>query len=701
MEVLFLGNLKLVSPRFFDVFTKEHTCVALKRFDSYMRPGEGVKVYDTYGKEDLDHLMVAHHFDAIIFFAYNLDNSNDVNMEFEHLQDILSVAKKYDTKMFFYVRSNEPENIDEGSVLEARTRNIVDNACEELCAAFQKSSDILMRIIRLPYVYSTEFADNKVSYLMKAAVQGHEIVFRADPEREIDAICDEDLGSFIMRVLDDPMNDEIRTINLGGGNHMTYGELADMYSKIIRGLRVSWIKDEKNFFAYQEDKSVQDDFGWRPFHRLDNDMLDIYDDVLGEIKDDEKKAKEDSAERRKTILAALKYPLDIIFVMGLAEMLTRIAPDRSYFSSWDIRLIGVLLLGMIDGTAVGLIGAAVATILYIISFVSSKNILFLLKEPGNLIPIVFFILVGNISGYLCDRKNDDIDNANKEAQLQSDQYDFLTKLYDKTKETREDFKNQILGFRNSYGRIYALLRRIEGAEEQNMFAEAVAGTEEIMESKNVAIYKRMGVGENYTEQAHSMWSTKRMPETINLRDFPDMYDLLKDGVTFINKELKEGYPAFATSIRSGDEMSGIIMLTDAEYRQMNAEYADKFSVVTGIISVDLLRAMRLHAELESQMKEANLMEQEDFAKLITAYTDQDGNLLAQHALLHIKIVNMTVKEAVRRVSAIIRGDDVIGSDENNRVLLLLPNTPEKGVQIVQEKLRTDGVDSEVLRSVSV
>ncbi|WP_029233150.1 NAD-dependent epimerase/dehydratase family protein [Butyrivibrio sp. VCB2006] len=316
-----------------------------------MRPGEGVKVYNSHNRKELDNLMVAHHFDAIVFFAYNLDNSNDVNMEFEHLQDILSTAKKYDVKMFFYVRSNESESLDEASVLEARTRNIVDNACEDLCAAFQKSSDIKMRILRLPYLYSTEFAENKISFLMKAAIQGHEIVFRANPENEIDAICDEDLGSFIMRVLDDPMDDDVRTINLSGGNHMTYGQLGELYSTIIKGLRISWItSDEKAFFTYQEDGSVEEDFGWRPFHRLSNDMLDIYDATIEEVQDDEKRQKEESVEKKKSIISSLKFPIDIAFVMGVAEILTRIAPDRSYFSNWDIRLIAVLLLGMIDGT---------------------------------------------------------------------------------------------------------------------------------------------------------------------------------------------------------------------------------------------------------------------------------------------------------------------------------------------------------------
>lgn len=701
MEVLFLGNLKLVSPRFFDMFTREHDCVAIKRANTYMRPGEGLKVYESHNKKEFDNLMVAHHFDAIIFFAYNLDNSSDVNMEFEHLRDILSLAKKYETKMFFYVRSNESETIDEGSILETRTRNIVDGACEELCEAFQQSSDIIMRIIRIPYVFSMEFADNKISYLMKAAIQGHEIVFRADPEREIDAICDEDLGFFIMRVLDDPMDDDIRTINIGGGNHMTYGALADLYSKVIRGLKVSWIKsDDKNFFSYQEDTRAQEDFGWRPFHRLEGDILDIYDETFEEINDDEKRIKEVETEKSKTIFSVLKFPIDIVFVMGIAEVLTYIAPDKSYFSSWDIRLIAVLLLGMVDGMAIGLVGAAIASLLYIIDIMTSKNIEILFKEPGTLIPIVFFILVGNISGFLCDRKNDDVDNANREAQLQSEQYEFLSKLYDKTRETRENFKNQILGFRNSYGRIYALLRRIEDAEEQNMFAEAVAGTEEIMDSKNVSIFIRIGTGENYTEQAHSMWAVRKVPETINLKEYPDMYSLLKDGETFINRELKEGYPAFATAIRSGDEMSGIIMLTDAEYRQMNVEYADKFSVVAGIISTDLIRAMRLHEDLESQMEGAKIMKKEDFAKLLSAYCDQKGEMLEQHSLLHVKIVNMTVKEAVRRVSAIIRGDDVIGADENNRVLLLLPNTFGKGIEIVKEKLKTAGIDTEILRSIS-
>ena len=702
MEILFLGNLKLVSPRFFDLISKEHECVAIKRAESYMRPSKAVKVYNTSDKLSFDNLMLAHHFDAIIFFAYNLDNSNDLNMEFEHLHNILSITNRYGTKLFFYVRSNEPENINEGSFLAAETRNIVDSACEELCKAFQRAGGMIVRIIRLPYVYSTEFADNKFSYLMKAAIQGNEIVFRANLDDDIDSICEEDLGTFLMHLLDDPLDDEIRTINLGGGNHMTYGQLAHLYSQEVKRLRVSWLRaDDKAFLAYKEDETALKDFGWRPFHRLENDMPDIKEATLEEIKKEEQLNDEIKDKDKMAILSRFKYPIDLIIVMGMAELLTRIAPDRSYFSSWDIRLIAVLLLGMTDGTAIGIVSGVIASLLYIISIAETKSLLVLLKEPGMLVPIVFFILIGNISGYLCDKKNDEIDNACKEAEIQNEQCGYLNKLYDKTRETRESFQNQILGFRNSYGRIYALLKRIEDADEHNMFAEAVACTEEIMETSNVAIYKRIGAGETYDEQAHSMMMSKRMPRTVNLRDFPDMYPLLKNGETFVNKALKEGYPAYAAAIRSGEEMNGFIVLTNADYRQMNMEYADKFSVVTGIISVDLVRTMRIHAEYENQIQEASIMGQEDFSKLIMAYCDENGNVLQQHSMLLIKIVNMSVKEAARRVSAIIRGDDVIGLDEKNRIILLLPNTSGQGVEIVKKKLKADGIDSEILQRVSV
>ncbi|SFB76433.1 hypothetical protein [Butyrivibrio sp. YAB3001] len=95
------------------------------------------------------------------------------------------------------------------------------------------------------------------------------------------------------------------------------------------------------------------------------------------------------------------------------------------------------------------------------------------------------------------------------------------------------------------------------------------------------------------------------------------------------------------------------------------------------------------------------MEQDNFAKLLKTYCDTEGRVLKQHSLLRVKVVDMTVKEAVRRISAIIRVDDVLGADENNRVLILLPNTARKGVQIVKGKLKADGIETEELRSISL
>ncbi|MBQ6735478.1 MAG: GGDEF domain-containing protein, partial [Lachnospiraceae bacterium] len=128
----------------------------------------------------------------------------------------------------------------------------------------------------------------------------------------------------------------------------------------------------------------------------------------------------------------------------------------------------------------------------------------------------------------------------------------------------------------------------------------------------------------------------------------------------------------------------------------NMEYANKFSVVTGIISADLVRAMRLHTDMEAQIKEAGLMAAADFRKVLAAHCDEAGRVIENHSLLLLKPVNMTVKESVRRCARVIRGDDVIGTDGKDRVLLLLPGTPEAGARIVVEKLRAEGIGAEQL-----
>lgn len=585
-----------MSDRFFDAFLQEHHCVAARSVDTDMKSGRKLSVHRYYNLEELGDIFAAYHFDAILFFSYDLDGGLDVYKELERLETTLMLAQKHDVKMFFYITSNELENRDDTVVLEGRARHIVNASCEELCAVFQKNCGIKTRIVRLPYIYTKDPSDCRVCYLMRLARKKKEVILRADPEREIDVICDEDLGTFLMRVLDDPGDEDIRTINLGGGNRMQYGAFADMLTGLMKGVRVNWLGEQFAFPMYLEDKQARDDFDWEPVNRLEDDIEALYQAVAAEKEDPE----EDTVYHQQTVAKRLRdrirHPFDILLMMGIAEVLTRVLPGNSFFSAWDIRLAAVLILGTIDGIASGLIGAGVAIALYLFGVITDRNIFVLFRQPATLIPVAVYVLAGGISGYLCDHKNDEIERARSNEALLQDRYAFLNGLYARAKESKEDFQNQILGFRNSYGRIYSLLKRIEDVDDDHLYEEAISSMEEMLETKNIAIYVRTGSGDSFTEKARSRAAARLVPATLDLESYPEVREAFAQKETFVNHALKEGYPAFASPIMAGDEMRGMIILTDAQYRHMNTEYANKFSVVSGILSVELSRVLRMHSD---------------------------------------------------------------------------------------------------------
>ena len=109
-----------MSDRFFDAFLQEHHCVAARSVDTDMKSGRKLSVHRYYNLEELGDIFAAYHFDAILFFSYDLDGGMDVYKELERLETTLMLAQKHDVKMFFYITSNELENRDETVVLEGR-----------------------------------------------------------------------------------------------------------------------------------------------------------------------------------------------------------------------------------------------------------------------------------------------------------------------------------------------------------------------------------------------------------------------------------------------------------------------------------------------------------------------------------------------------------------------------------------------------
>lgn len=78
----------------------------------------------------------------------------------------------------------------------------------------------------------------------------------------------------------------------------------------------------------------------------------------------------------------------------------------------------------------------------------------------NWLPFACYLLIGCVLGYNRDKARDDIKSKADELKLLEEKYDFLQGLYTEVAKGKERFNNQIIGYKDSFGKMYSVVKRL-------------------------------------------------------------------------------------------------------------------------------------------------------------------------------------------------------------------------------------------------
>src|SRR5699024_8241959 len=106
----------------------------------------------------------------------------------------------------------------------------------------------------------------------------------------------------------------------------------------------------------------------------------------------------------------------------------------------------------------------------------------------NWIPFTTYLMAGSVTGYVKNKKTEEIKFTREEYELLRDKYIFLNEVYRSTMENKGEYKKQILGFKDSFGRIFDAVQKLDHILPQEIFLEALLIMEDILENHSIAIY---------------------------------------------------------------------------------------------------------------------------------------------------------------------------------------------------------------------
>lgn len=684
-DILLTGNIKYVTNTMIEQFAGRQKIVLCGETSGKEFKDKRVETYP-YRESDGEYrgIFRSYNFKTVVYFSKVLDGQKRLYDELENMENALYSAALSGVENFIYLTTNDYA----GQADTTRTKML--KTCEDICRQFVDERNISVLVLRVPYLYTIEETDCRLIRIAKNAYENGEIVLDGTRDRIVDYICDEDLGTLLARIYDEPLTG-FRVADIGGGNEMTMEKTGELLSNATGIQNVKYYGYKEAVPVSANDGTMREYYGWFAMNLLESNLEDLINTFRNNKKQIEKK--KIVRIRNKKIQKVLFVGIEMLFLFLVSELLTSWTADNYRMDYVDFRLLFVVIIGTIHGTGAGIVSSLLACAGYFARDIFESNIQIIFFNIENWLPFAAYFLSGTIVGHIRDKNTEDLRSLKEQQNILENKYVFLSELYGKTLENKEEFSRQVIGYEDSFGKIYQVVRKLNSVMTDNIFYEAVYSIEEILKTTSVAIYT---IGDNSRFARLNVCSREinsRLSKSLDLSMYPRLLETLENKQNWYNAEGLQDYPAYGAPVWKDDKLQGAIFIWNVNASQMRMDYFNKFSILSGLVQDALIRAIEYgQQQAEKRLIDGTkILKPEYFEEIISLKEKIGKEGMSDYQLLEICAENLSLAEIGEIVSGSIRNTDTLGMRNDKKVYLLLAQSNKKSLEIVQARLAPKGI----------
>ncbi|NMA07085.1 MAG: NAD-dependent epimerase/dehydratase family protein, partial [Ruminococcaceae bacterium] len=646
MNVLLTGNLSALTEELSNQLCIENKLVLVaNEINEKVLPKKAISFSFALREEAFSNLFESYNFDAVVFLATRSEHENRNAGTLEELSVVLRLCYDHKVSQVVYISSSEvymTENVTTATANnEIQSKSLDSDSyllslSEDLCRFYKNTIGLNVVIIHVPYVYSINISDSLLSRLIVKAKQKGTVDLPGANQQQCDFIKDEDVSRLVRKIIEEGYKLSEDVIDIGSGKPITFLELSGMLRSEFPQLKITYSTDENSVPIPVFSEIPRRYYDWIPLSELSSDFAE----VVKNIEDDAAKHKpiwtllKEKASKYKILLQGLELILGFL----LMEFLNRVTGATVQFRFIDFRLLYVVIFGSVHGMRIGIIAAILACISSIISFASDgMGWQVLVYNVNNWLPFVAYLIAGAVTGYTKDKSENTKKFQKKQMESLEEHYLFLYELYDQTLKNKNQYKDQIMSYRDSFGRVYSITKKLDTVVSDAVFQEAISVLEDVLDNQTITIYT-ITPDKKFGRLAVSSSGFSEMAESsIQLSRLNIMMDqLTKDDVWF-NRDMLKGYPTYCAPIYDEDRLVALIMIQEAAYTEMSAYYMNFIKVTSGLIQASLVRAANYSVAIEDKMylQGTRILRNDSFSEIFSVRREMKENQLADFQLLRV------------------------------------------------------------------
>ena len=293
------------------------------------------------------------------------------------------------------------------------------------------------------------------------------------------------------------------------------------------------------------------------------------------------------------------------------------------------------------------------------------------------------------------RNSEGIRFQRDENSLLRDRNSFIERLYRDALEDKRMFRRQIVGRRDSFGKIYEVTRELDDVNPREIYRKCCLIFQDILENDSVAIYHVTGEGSFARLVAACPGAAASSPRSIPLDRMLDVLSAIDASGLWVNRALKKDEPMYAYGVRRGEYLAVLIVLREATPDQLTLYYENLFKILCGLTETSLVRAF----EYEDVVKDARtepgstvLLRGPFLDELAGSFALKEAKM-SDHLLLRVSAEGLSYGETVRRALSCVRDSDAIGN-LGDGLYLLMAQAGEAELPIIAQRLERAGLSVE-------
>ena len=688
-SVLIIGNTGYVDNKFIEETFPVSKVMVIDGINAL--PSDNIKIYKL-GDESVKKIFETYDFDLIVYFSSELTYGYEGKSDAHKLREVLKYASEYEKGCkFIYLSSLD------GAFENKDDRAVLSTSKERLCEYYGDKRSIEVKIIRIPFLYGGTVKNDFLNGIFEKIHDGIGIILDESAAARCYFLSMIDLSDLIVRLTDNwTEGTGILTVNDEFG--LTFLDITEKVRRTDSSASFDFSGEAPAYELNTNNLAIKNEYGWFSKVSIVEEIEEQYEKYLLSLGE----KKESLWDRIKAWLnkhSLIFKIIELLAVFIINELLIHLTKSAIYFSIVDFRTIFVVVMATIHGLRFGMAAAGLSSLSWLVSkLLSGTSFLTIFYEPTNWLAFVFYFLVGGICGYVKIKSDDTIKYAKSEINLLEEKLAFTRDIYNDTYRDKRDLKKQIIGSKDSFGKIFDVTRNLDTVEPRRLYLKIMDTFEDVLENKSISVYS-INAGSAFGRlEVASRDIINEAAKSISLDAYSPVIKAIESGEIWRNTGLTPGLPMYAAGVYRAGELVLVIFIWHTKIEQRTLYYVNLFRILRDLVEISLLRAYDYNQAMHEKeyLPGTSILNTEAMERIYTSFKDMAERKVFSYMVLEVDGKGKDYTELNRVISRRIRVNDIMGLREDGKLWLLMSQATDADLDFILPRFKDLDIEITVL-----